>query len=103
MKRTKVRGEMETGRAQLLIPLIDRRVRPFFLHFNCIKYTHPDVYVKPGVVWHRGGREICILGLDGSAAFFEITPLEDCPLIEGIGASVDSNVIKDVARSLFLD
>jgi hypothetical protein len=43
------------------------------------------VYVKPGVVWHRGGREVCILGLDGAVAFFEVTPLEDYPLIEGIG------------------
>lgn len=55
---------------------------------------HPtDVYVKPGVVWHRGGREVCILGLDGAVAFFEVTPLEDYPLVEGIGGWVDGWVI----------
>lgn len=44
-----------------------------------------DVYVKPGVVWHHGGREVCILGLDGGVAFLKVTPLEAYPLVEGIG------------------
>lgn len=48
----------------------------------------PDVYVKPGVAWDRGGREVCILGLDGAVAFFEVIPLEDYPLVEGIGTCV---------------
>ncbi len=53
------------------------------------------MYVKPGVVWHRGGREVCVLGLDGAVAFFEATPLEDYPLVEGIGGWMVRRMMKD--------
>jgi hypothetical protein len=31
------------------------------------------MYVKPGVVWSRGGKEICVLGLDGRVSFYAVT------------------------------
>lgn len=68
---------------------------PFALPIIGLHRRHPtDVYVKPGVVWHRGGREVCILGLDGAVAFFEVTPLEDYPLVEGIGGWMDLLFLK---------
>lgn len=43
-----------------------------------------EVYVKPGVMWSRGGQEICALRLDGAVAFFQVHYLSHSPHIDGI-------------------
>jgi hypothetical protein len=62
----------------------------------------PGPYVRPGVVWSRTSREVCVLGLDGALTFFSVKGEDDSPLFVGIGGWMAHSKPMRSARRLIM-
>lgn len=49
-----------------------------------------DSYVRCGLVWDRSSKEVCVLHLDGTVAFYSVRVEEGVHLFTGIGKPIRS-------------
>jgi len=50
--------------------------------FSCLS---PDAFVRCGLVWDRASKELCVLHLDGTVAFYSVKVDEGSHIFSGIG------------------